>query len=80
MINVKNILIKAESVIDCNPNKKSIKSSLKKIYSRNFQKSLKDVKNPYDNGMPSKKIVRVLKNINLENILKKNFYDIDFSL
>ena len=72
--------IKAESVIDCIPNKKSIKSSLKKIYSRNFQKSLKDVKNPYDNGMPSKKIVRVLKNINLENILKKNFYDIDFSL
>ena len=72
--------IKADSVIDCNPNKKSIKSSLKKIYSRDFQKSLKDVKNPYDNGMPSKKIVRVLKNLNLENILKKNFYDIDFSL
>jgi GDP/UDP-N,N'-diacetylbacillosamine 2-epimerase (hydrolysing) len=72
--------IKAESVIDCNPNKKSIKSSIKKIYSRDFQKSLNDVKNPYDNGMPSKKIVRVLKNLNLENIIKKNFYDIDFSL
>ena len=72
--------IKAKSVIDCNPNKKSIRSSLKKIYSRDFQKSLNDVKNPYDNGLPSKKIVRVLKNLNLKNILKKNFYDIDFSL
>jgi GDP/UDP-N,N'-diacetylbacillosamine 2-epimerase (hydrolysing) len=72
--------IKAKSIIDCNPNKKSIKSSLKKIYSRDFQKSLNDVKNPYDNGLPSKKIVKVLKNLNLENILKKNFYDIDYSL
>ena len=72
--------IKAKSVIDCNPNKKSIRSSLKKIYSRDFQKSLNNVKNPYDNGLPSKKIVRVLKNLNLENILKKNFYDIDYSL
>jgi GDP/UDP-N,N'-diacetylbacillosamine 2-epimerase (hydrolysing) len=41
---------------------------------------LNDVKNPYDNGLPSKKIVKVLKNLNLENILKKNFYDIDYSL
>ena len=72
--------IKAKSVIDCYPNKKSIRSSLKKIYSKDFQKSLNDVNNPYDNGLPSKKIVRILKNSKLQNILKKKFYNIDFKL
>ena len=70
--------IKAKSVVDCSPNKKSIKNSFKIIYSKHFKKLLHTVKNPYDNGLPSKKIVRVLKNIKLQNILKKSFYNIDF--
>ena len=70
--------IKAKSVVDCLPDKKSIKNSFKIIYSKHFQKLLHTVKNPYDNGLPSKKIVRVLKNSKLQNILKKSFYNIDF--
>jgi UDP-glucose 4-epimerase len=38
------------------------------------------VKNPYDNGLSSKQIVGVLKNIKIQNILKKSFYNIDFKL
>lgn len=72
--------IKAKSVIDCLPFKKNIKVSLKKVYSKNFQKVLKDVKNPYENGISSKKIVNILKKIQLKNILKKNFHDINFKL
>ena len=53
--------LKAKSVVDCLPNKKSIKELLKKVYSNKFQKFLKDVKNPYDNGCASKKIIKVLK-------------------
>ena len=72
--------LKAESVIDCSPNKKNIKKAIKKIYSNKFQKILKDVKNPYDNGFVSKKITKVLKIVKLDKILNKNFFDIKFSL
>ena len=71
--------IKSESVVDCLPNKKSIKKAIKMIYSNKFQNLLKNVKNPYDNGCASKKIVKVLKTVKLDNILKKNFFDIKFS-
>lgn len=72
--------LKAESVVDCLPNKKNIKKAIKKIYSNKFQNLLKDVKNPYDHGCASKKIIKVLKIIKLDKILKKNFFDIKFSL
>ena len=70
--------IKAKSVIDCLPHKELIKKSFKKIYSKEFQKNLKHVKNPYQSTQPSKKITKVLKSIKLKNILKKEFYDISF--
>ena len=70
--------IKAKSVIDCLPHKEQIKKSFKKIYSKEFQKNLKHVKNPYQSIQPSKKITKVLKSIKLKNILKKEFYDISF--
>lgn len=70
--------IKSKSVVDCSPNKKSIKKAIKIIYSNKFQKLLKNVKNPYGNGYASKKIVKVLKTAKLDNILKKTFFDIKF--
>ena len=68
--------IKAKSIIDCLPIKEDIQRSLKKVYSQSFQKILKKTKNPYDSGLPSKKIVKVLKNYKFKDILKKKFYDI----
>lgn len=67
--------IKASSVIDCEPNKDSILKSFEKLYSKEFQNSLINVKNPYGDGCASKKIVEILKNVDLKNILKKSFYD-----
>ena len=72
--------IKAESVVDCLPNKKSIEEAIKIIYSNNFQNHLKSVKNPYGDGCASKKIVNVLKSVSLDNILKKAFFNVKFSL
>ena len=71
--------IKSESVVDCLPNKKSIKKAIKIIYSNKFQNLLKNVKNPYGNGCASQKIIKVLKTVKLDNILKKTFFDIKFS-
>jgi GDP/UDP-N,N'-diacetylbacillosamine 2-epimerase (hydrolysing) len=69
--------IKAKSVIECKPKKELILKAFKKLYSKEFQDKLKNIKNPYEqNRLPSKKIVEVLKNVNLKNILKKSFYDL----
>jgi len=72
--------IKAESVIDCLCNEKDINRAIKKVYSDEFKNLLKNVKNPYGNGRSSKKIIKVLKTVKLDNILKKNFFNIKYSL
>jgi len=72
--------IKADSVVDCLPDKTSIKNAFKVLYSKEFQAVIKTSKNPYGDGCASKKIIKVLKTIQLDNILKKEFFDIRFSL
>ena len=72
--------IKAESVVDCLSNKKDIKRAIKRVYSDEFKNLLKNVKNPYGNGYASKKIIKVLKTIKLDKILKKPFFNIKYSL
>jgi GDP/UDP-N,N'-diacetylbacillosamine 2-epimerase (hydrolysing) len=69
--------IKANSVLDCLPNKHAIIQSLIKIYSNKFQESLKTIQNPYGDGCASKKIIKILKTIKLENLLKKKFFDVN---
>ena len=69
--------IKASSVLDCSPNKTSISDSLKYLYSNDFQTSLKNVCNPYGDGKASKNIIKTLEGINLNNILKKSFYNLE---
>nr|WP_165786847.1 UDP-N-acetylglucosamine 2-epimerase [Aliarcobacter cryaerophilus] len=68
--------IKASSMIDCEANKNSIVKAFAKLYSKEFQESLKTTINPYGDGCASKKIVEILKSVDLENILKKSFYDL----
>jgi GDP/UDP-N,N'-diacetylbacillosamine 2-epimerase (hydrolysing) len=73
--------IKAKSVIDCKPKKEDILKAIEKIYTIDFQDLLKSVKNPYEKEeLPSKKIVKILKEIDLDNILKKKFYDIEVKI
>lgn len=68
--------IKADSVIDCEPNKASIAQAFKKLYAKEFQELLKNTANPYGDGCASEKIVSVLKDIKLDDILKKLFYNL----
>lgn len=68
--------IKAKSVIDCEPNNKSILEAFNKLYSKEFKEVLKTTINPYGDGYASKKIIEILKSVDLENILKKSFYDL----
>jgi len=68
--------LKSTSIVDCKIKKKQILNSLKIIYSDKFQNLIKSSKNPNGPFGASVKIVKILKNINLKNILIKNFYDI----
>ncbi len=72
--------IKAESVFDCLPIKENIYKSFMEIYKKEFKNKLLTLENPYGNGGASKKIKEVIKNIKLENIIKKSFYDLKDSL
>ena len=74
--------LKANSVIDCEPNREAIQVALETLYSAEFQASLAAVSNPYGNGGASEAIVKVLAEYPLENIRKKQFYNLsanDFS-
>jgi GDP/UDP-N,N'-diacetylbacillosamine 2-epimerase (hydrolysing) len=68
--------LKAHSVIDCDPEQRSIASALEKLYSPAFQVMLASVRNPYGNGGASEKVVQVLRDYPLESILKKPFHDL----
>ena len=67
---------RASSVIDVRPIKEEILAAIKRAYSKEFEQTLKDTINPYDGGNPSKKMVKILKEIKLDGILKKKFYDV----
>jgi len=63
------------SVINCEPNKKAIKKSIEKAFTKEFQMRLKNQSNPYGAGNSSKKILEVICSKQKIN-LKKKFYDI----
>lgn len=63
------------SIIDCKPEKKSIIKAIKKadlLYKNN---KLKNLKNPFYIPNSSTKISKILKNIKLENVIKKKFFN-----
>ena len=69
--------LKAASVIDCEPDKLSISNALEKLFSPEFRAMLSTVENPYGTGGASEKITRNLESIDLNGLLKKQFFNID---
>lgn len=68
--------LKAASVIDCAPDRRSISAALAKALSPEFAAVLRDVKNPYGDGGASERIVEVIRHAPLENAWQKSFHDI----
>jgi GDP/UDP-N,N'-diacetylbacillosamine 2-epimerase (hydrolysing) len=68
--------LKAESVIDCPPERGAIGAALRRLYSPEFQASLRTVRNPYGDGGASARIVRVLESHPLDSIHRKAFHDL----
>jgi len=68
--------LKANSVIDCEPNQESISKAIKKLYHNDFQDKLVRTQNPYGNGNATEKILDILKTHPLPKEIKKEFYDL----
>lgn len=68
--------LKASSVIDCEPDRKNIAMALERLYSLEFQSDLINTVNPYGEGGASEKVLNVIRDIKLDGIIKKKFYDV----
>ena len=67
--------LRAESVIDCAPDRVSISSALGQLYSKEFEERLRNAENPYGEGGACDAIVEILEQSSLGDLLKKCFYD-----
>tara|TARA_B110000003_G_scaffold265812_1_gene292068 strand:- start:74 stop:1225 length:1152 start_codon:yes stop_codon:yes gene_type:complete len=67
---------KSINVIDAKYNRKNIKEVMKKVLSKNFNKRLQNLRNPYGEGNSSRKIINIIKKLNLKdfNTQKKITY------
>ena len=68
--------LKAASVIDCDPDLKSIQQAFELLYSTDFKELLASVESPYGEGGASESIVRVLEEYTFEGLTKKKFYNL----
>lgn len=71
--------IQAESVINCEADTKAIKSAVEAALSKDFKRKLQTVTSPFGNGNSSVEIIKALKNVSLDNIIKKKFHNIPLS-
>lgn len=68
--------VKADSIIDCIPDKHSIISAFNLAFEETFQKMLKNVENPYGKGGASEMVLNTILNVPLNGITKKTFFDL----
>jgi len=68
--------LRAQSVIDCSPNRESIADALETAYSVDFQARLSAVVNPYGDGGAASAIVKTLERCVGKISLKKPFHDL----
>jgi len=68
--------IKAESVIDCEPEKNAIKTAIRRALSNEFRPILRETVNPYGVGGSAESICKILETAEPELLLKKKFYNL----
>ena len=68
--------LQAKSIINSQPKEKNIRDSIKRLYSEDFKTVLLETTNPYGEGGASSRIVKVLREVSLEGVIKKTFYDL----
>jgi GDP/UDP-N,N'-diacetylbacillosamine 2-epimerase (hydrolysing) len=69
--------LSASSVINCEPAQKSISEALSTAFDPSFRSKLMCTNNPYGSGGASESIVKIIKDHDLKNLLKKSFFNLD---
>jgi len=72
--------LKPANVIDCDCSKEAVLQATHRALSQEFIRSLSHLKNPYGEGDSARRIIQVLKTIDLENnsqLVKKRFHDLE---
>lgn len=68
--------IRAGTVIDCEPGLESIQKALQMALSSEFVNFLQDMISPYEKEDTANNIKNILKIWDMDNIIKKEFYDL----
>ena len=68
--------LQANSIINSQPKEKNIRDAIMRLYSEDFKTILVETTNPYGEGGASSRIVKVLRDVSLEGIIKKTFHDL----
>ena len=68
--------VMADSVICCDSSTERVKAAIDCLYGEEFMKQLPTFANPYGTGGTAGEIVLILRDVNLQNILKKRFEDL----
>lgn len=66
-------------MVDCDPDRMSIAEALAHIGTAKFRQVLTSSSNPYDpygDGETSRRVVEVLRAVDLDDVLKKRFHDL----
>jgi GDP/UDP-N,N'-diacetylbacillosamine 2-epimerase (hydrolysing) len=71
--------LKADSVIDCPPEREAILRAIRQVEEPGFQQRLRHTVNPYGHGGASEKIVETLRSVVLDGIVKKSFRNLPLS-
>lgn len=67
--------VRAESVLDCDPDVDSIKASIRLALSPGFRLSLKDLENPYEKDGTMEMMLAGIRMTAKVDLIKKTFYD-----
>jgi len=70
--------VRTNSIVDCDPLKKSILTGLRQISNSSFQSKLGNMTTPFEKKDTARVIKETLETADLKDILKKVFYDIEY--
>ena len=71
--------VRANSIVDCDPLKKAILAGLKMISNPSFQLKMVNMTTPFEKPDTANVIKKLLETADLKDILKKEFYDIEYN-
>jgi GDP/UDP-N,N'-diacetylbacillosamine 2-epimerase (hydrolysing) len=66
----------ALSIINCEPERESLRIGIEKLFSQDFRKLLPGISSPYGDGGAGDRVVAVLRSVFVEQGTKKAFYDL----